>query len=147
MVQIKLKGVIGVESPSPRSFWCGLYCDSLLQFSRQFSIAERIEGARAREFLHCNTCARAHHRNGENFSPTVPVSSAAVAVCCSVLQCVAVCCSVLQCVAVCCITRELNFLRWYLHRQLLIHAHTRHIHTHTHIQTDRQTHAHANIHV
>jgi len=23
MVQIKLKGVIGVESPSPRSFWCG----------------------------------------------------------------------------------------------------------------------------
>jgi len=22
MVQIKLKGVIGVESPSPRSFWC-----------------------------------------------------------------------------------------------------------------------------
>ena len=26
----------------------------------------------------------------------------AIAVCCSVLQCVAVCCSVLQCVAVCC---------------------------------------------
>jgi len=25
MVQIKLKGVIRVESPSPRSFWCGLY--------------------------------------------------------------------------------------------------------------------------
>ena len=23
MVQIKLRGVIGVESPSPRSFWCG----------------------------------------------------------------------------------------------------------------------------
>ena len=23
MVQIQLKGVIGVESPSPRSFWCG----------------------------------------------------------------------------------------------------------------------------
>ena len=36
----------------------------------------------------------------------LPVSSAeidfALAVCCSVLQCVAVCCSVLQCVAVCC---------------------------------------------
>ena len=29
-------------------------------------------------------------------------SSSAIAVCCSVLQCVAVCCSVLQCVAVCC---------------------------------------------
>ena len=27
MIQIKLKGVIGVESPSPRSFWCGShYC-------------------------------------------------------------------------------------------------------------------------
>jgi len=25
MVQIKLKGVIGVESPSPRSFWCGIH--------------------------------------------------------------------------------------------------------------------------
>ena len=24
MVQIKLRGVVGVESPSPRSFWCGL---------------------------------------------------------------------------------------------------------------------------
>jgi len=23
MVQIKLKGVIGVENPSPKSFWCG----------------------------------------------------------------------------------------------------------------------------
>ena len=37
MVQIKLKGVIGVESPSPRSFWCGYHalqhtathCDTL----------------------------------------------------------------------------------------------------------------------
>jgi len=25
MVQIKSKGVIGVESPSPRSIWCGRY--------------------------------------------------------------------------------------------------------------------------
>ena len=25
MVQIKLKGVVGVESPSPRSFWCGQF--------------------------------------------------------------------------------------------------------------------------
>ena len=32
-----------------------------------------------------------------------PHPSTALAVCCSVLQCVAVCCSVLQCVAVCCI--------------------------------------------
>ena len=32
--------------------------------------------------------------------------SKAIAVCCSVLQCVTVCCSVLQCVAVCCNTLQ-----------------------------------------
>ena len=52
-----------------------------------------------------HTTYEAHDRLGvfrQDPRKQIRVFRAAVAVCCSVLQCVAACCSVLQCVAVCC---------------------------------------------
>jgi len=50
------------------------------------------------------------------------ISQFAVAVCCSVLQCVAVCCSVLQCVAVCCSVLQCVSHTFVVHMLLPLHT-------------------------
>jgi len=83
MVWIKLKGVTGVESPSPRSFWCGkrrstseprsnvttllqqshickgLFCERALLQKGYFLAKVSF----AKEFLHLQRLGRIHHDN------------------------------------------------------------------------------------
>jgi len=121
MAQNKLKGVIGVESPSPRSFWCGMTHmneTSHIWMSHDTHIWFDLSHDSFGEFLWHDTCEwDISHTGGWSERVAVRVLlplrdpgcvAVCVAVCCSVLQCcsvllcIAVCCSVLQCVAVCC---------------------------------------------
>jgi len=102
----------GRRKTSPLCIKCATHCNTLQHTATAQACAKEMSsfcGARKKD-----TCLM--HKG-------LLYIKCAVAVCCSVLQCVAACCSVLQCVAVCCTFDAQRTFVHFTQTQLLI-AHT-----------------------